>query len=125
MPGAVAAILLLALHIWRRKRKGLRRDKIKEHREQSDHSELYLQRKAELEAEESNKYELSGEPRKTELQRENGICEVPTGRDGDIVASTKTTQELEVEEHPQELGSAEGQEDTKLLVSGKTGEKAQ
>ena len=125
MPGAVAVILLLVLFIWRRNREGLRRNKTKEHRKKPDHSQPYLQRKAELEAEESNKYELSGEPRRTELQGENGICEVPTERDGDMVASTHTTQEMEAEEHPQELGAVKGQEDTKPLVSRKMGEKAQ
>ena len=87
-----------------RKRKRSQADG-KDQRSLTSHSQLYVDRKAELEDEERRKHELDASGVSYEVDGEDRIFEMPTGdRDlGTRSASVRETQELRGVEHSQEL----------------------
>lgn len=73
--------------------------------------QLYLQRKAELEATDQAKFELDGVSRRLELEGDNEIHEIPTSIDN-LAMSRWQSHELRGEEHSKEL---RGEEQTREL----------
>ena len=102
VPVVVTALILLALLLWRRSRKTKRRNAPREDHIPPEDSQPYLQRKAELEAEEKRKYELAAEERRYELDGETRIHEILDGNSHGFSPS-HTRQELRGEEHSREL----------------------
>lgn len=76
---------------------------IHEKTENAETSQPYLQRKAELEAEEKRKHELEAEERRYELEEDRKIHEKSVERDSQGIASLQVRQELRGEEHSKEL----------------------
>lgn len=72
-PVVTITLLLAALLLWRRCRKS---KKASSEPIMSEDSQPYLQRKAELEAEEKKRHELEAEERRYELDGENRIHEI-------------------------------------------------
>ena len=66
-------------------------------------NQIYLQQKAELEAEERRRHELEGRQRIYELDGQTGIIEIPAGTHEHNLAVTRSRQELTGGEHSQEL----------------------
>ena len=67
-------------------------------------TQLYVDRKAELEDEERRKHELDGAGIRYEMEGDDRIFEMPSGRDTEpSLASLRNTHELRGVEHSQEI----------------------
>lgn len=102
----VIAIFLssIAYLLWRRFRKNKKPHTRKEEESSTQDEQPYLQRKAELEAEEKRKYELDAQQRRYELDgASNIIHEIPVGTREQGMLSLGNRHELRGEEHSKEL----------------------
>lgn len=104
LPTAGLMILLLCFIAIRRYRKKRSQTVVMSEPDMTTDTQLYFDRKAELEDEERRKHELDGESKSYEMEGEDRVFEMPSGRDEEMsLAPIRETQELRGVEHSQEL----------------------
>ena len=103
VPVVVIALLVLALSMWRRYRKAKRPNVMEADDVKPEDSQPYLQQKAELEAEEKTKYELSAQEQKFELSGQSTINEILGESSHGVPFLVRERQELRDVEHSREL----------------------
>ena len=104
VPTSVLAILVLCFTVIRRYRKKRGQAAVLNQTDMTSDTQLYIDRKAELEGGERRTHEMNTESPKYELEGEDRIFEVPSHRDsGAVLASLQGTHEMGGTEHSQEL----------------------
>lgn len=104
VPTVALMIILVGFIAIRRYRKKRSQAVVTSQSTTTTDTQLYVDQKAELEDEERRKHELDGAGISYEMEGEDRIFEMPSGRDAETsVASIRATQELRGLEHSQEL----------------------